>query len=80
MICKLNEDAVENGGDHKRGSPPNTQCYHLKRLEMYERGRGWRQERGREIFQLISEKEKKSKISGAQVCFFFKKILQKLCF
>lgn len=38
---------------------------------MYERGRGWGQERGREIFQLISEKEKKSKISGAQVCFFF---------
>lgn len=35
--CKPHEDAVENRGDHLE-FPPNIQCYHLKRLELFEKG------------------------------------------
>lgn len=72
MTCKFSEDAEEHGGDHTEGPPPNTQCYHLKRPEVFERGGFKDKKEGGKSFNLFLIKEKiKSKISGAQVCFFF---------
>lgn len=82
MISKLNEDTVENGGDQREGSS-QTHSAAISNDLRYLRGGGYGgKNEGGKSFNFFLKKRKKNLtfLVHRFVFFFFKKILQKLCF
>lgn len=58
VICTLNEDAVEKGGDHKRGSPKTYSAGLKKDLSSVKGGGYGGKQEGGKSFNLFLKREK----------------------